>query len=114
MRTEYIEGTYLASSQIESVNLCSPCLCGEQLVIRYKGLCGSGALHVHMRFSDHEVQTMHREVTTSSGYWVVQLKNEAFQCRGPILGYKVELFEAGQLLDTFCHLWADPIDLTEP
>jgi hypothetical protein len=109
VRTEYLDEGYLASSQIESLELSSCSFFGEQLVIKYKGLSAPGQLKLSVRFSNHEIKTYVREITASRGYWVHRLLGEEYCCEGPILGYKVELYENSCCLATFCHLWAEKI-----
>lgn len=111
VRTEYIDESYLASSEIENPYISSPCFCGEQLVIRYCGLSAPGYIKLSVRFSDHEVKSFIYEVRASRGYSIYRLINEEYLCKGPFLSYKVELFEQESCIATFSHLWAEPIDL---
>lgn len=109
VRTEYMNESYLAGSQIESPYLTSSCFCGEQLVIKYSGACLPASLRLYVRLSNHEIKEYTRNIQTKSGYWVYRLINEEYQCLGPILGYKVELWQGETCMNTFSHLWADAV-----
>lgn len=79
-------------------------------MIRYRALTQPTVLEIKIRFANHEVKMQSFDLPDRSGYLVVRVNPQE---KGGISGYLVELYQNGNRIDCYSHLWVEPIILEE-
>lgn len=113
-RSEYLNSTYLASTQIRTPEPCYPCFVGEQVIVswnlpRCKPLHDS-ELVFRVRLGDHEVEEVTVPVELHNGFWIYRILNKEYWGHKGILSYSARIVQDDEVLYRFDHkLWQDLI-----
>jgi len=118
-RSEYLNSTYLASTQIRTPEPCYPCFVGEQVIISWNlPRCiplSESELHFLVRLGDREVEERCIPVQLHSGFWIYRIINKEYWAHKGILSYSARIVRDGEEVYRFDHkLWQDLIPDSQP
>ncbi|NGX54815.1 MAG: hypothetical protein KR126chlam2_00435 [Chlamydiae bacterium] len=115
MRSEYFRESYLASEEIDTPDPSRHCFRGQQIVVHWAEPCrASREIVLTVRYGNRELETFCHPIKKKHGYWIYRLVNDDYWNHGGIVSYKVELYEAGVLVDhKEHHLWAEIINISD-
>ncbi|MCB1180405.1 MAG: hypothetical protein KDK55_00080 [Chlamydiia bacterium] len=114
IRSDFLTPAYLGGEQIDTPDPRRHCFYGEQVVVRwvipkrYLGL--DPTLELTVRYGDRTIESFRVSVRKTRGFWVYQLTEERYSCKGGILSYKAEIFTDSEVIARWQHhIWADRI-----
>lgn len=110
-RSEYLTPKFLASERINTPDPARDCYYGEQVIVRYKGCYDDEVcLRLTIRYGNKTTEIIEEKLSIPKGYFIYQLINADYWEREGIVCYKVELFQRGELLESWRHhVWVDII-----
>ena len=118
VQNHYISYKNLASYQVGTPDPCKKCPdYGHQLLITWsipeEWLEGERLfLNLDIRFEDKTQENFSYPLTVVRGLKEYRLLNDAYDEKGGILSYKVEIVREGEVLETrHHHLWTEVIEL---
>lgn len=117
VRSEYLNERYLASYDTDTVDPCSSCFLGQQVVIHwclptYIKNPTTCFFVLTLRYGNHTTEEVKVPLNQASGWWIFRLLNCDYWDRGGILTYKVDLYEGDVLLDSWRHhVWTEILNL---
>ena len=113
-RTENLNSSYLASTQVKTPEACYACFVGQQVLVSWRlpreaALEGS-ELFFAVRFKDGEVEKLKVPVESRLGYWIYRIINKEYRSHKGILSYSARIVKGNETLYRFDHkLWQDII-----
>ena len=113
-RSEYLNSTYLASTQIRTPEPCYPCFVGEQVIVSWNlPHCiplSDSELHFAVRLGDREIEEVSVPVELHNGFWIYRILNKEYRSHKGILSYSARIVRDGEEVYRFDHkLWQDLI-----
>ena len=117
-RSEYLDSSYLASTQVRTPEPCYTCFVGEQVIVswnlpqRYE--LDEVTLRLFLRFGDHEVREIVQPISRYRGCRIFRLLNADYWEHEGILSYSVRIENDQGVWSRFDHhLWQDIVHIDE-
>ncbi|MCP5469237.1 MAG: hypothetical protein H7A36_01870 [Chlamydiales bacterium] len=117
-RSEYLNSTYLASTQVRTPEPCYPCFVGEQVIVSWnlprKCPLKDTDMVLTLRFGDQEVDQVMTPIGLHNGYWIYRLLNKEYWTHDGISSYSAKIVHNGEVLYQWDHhLWQELIIIEE-